>query len=719
MKNLFTMLLSVVIMSATPLKTSFAIENYTGELMQFTAGGHVIAFMSEGLYLTGSDHMLKVTFQNANITNPKADQSQSMENRTQPLEKVIYPELWNGISLAYESKGGSNVKSTYFVSPGSDAAQIGLNYNVPVEIDKNGKLVFEFETGKLTESAPVAWQIINGDRFAVDVTFCRHNEKTIGFNVSEYNRSYGLIIDPEWEWNTFLGSSSADNSRSIVVDGLGNVYVAGTGSKTWGSPVNDFTGWYEAYAAKLNSSGVLQWNTFMGGSSNDDYGTGIAVDDSGNVYVAGYSYATWGSPVNAHAGSDDAFAVKLNNNGVLQWNTFMGGSSSTDKGKSIVVDGSGNVYVAGDSRATWGTPVNAYAGGNFDAFAVKLNSDGELQWNTFMGSSGTDYGKGIAVDGSGDVYVTGMARYSWGSPVNAHAGIGGDAFVEKLNSSGIRQWNTFMGNSSYISDEGYGITVDGSGNVYVSGTSFTTWGSPVNAHAGSYDAFAVKLNSSGVRQWHTFMGSSLEDGGYGIAVDGSGDVYVAGDSKATWGSPGTAHTGDDFEDAFAAKLNSDGVRQWNTFMGSLLRDYGNSIAVDGNTNVYVTGTSNENSWGSPVRAHSGGWSDEAFVVKFANTTAVEDERDLVIPAACYLSQNFPNPFNSHTIIKYALPHASHVTLKIYNILGGEVKTIVNQFQTQGNYEIVFDATELSGGSYLYELNIGNKFVEFRKMTLIK
>jgi len=112
------------------------------------------------------------------------------------------------------------------------------------------------------------------------------------------------------------------------------------------------------------------------GSSNTDTGSAIAVDGSGNVYVAGTSNSTWGSPVNAHAGGNDAFAAKLGSSGSLQWNTFMG-SSSYDEGSAIALDLSGNVYVAGDSDATWGSPENAYAGGA-DAFAAKLDSDSDL-----------------------------------------------------------------------------------------------------------------------------------------------------------------------------------------------------------------------------------------------------------------------------------------------------------------------------------------------------
>ena len=154
--------------------------------------------------------MLKVTFQNANVTAPEAEPRQFMEGRTQPLEKVIYTGLWNGISLTCESENGNIAKSTYIVSPGSDAGQISLCYNVPVRLDKDGKLVFEFETGELSETAPVAWQIINSERFAVEVGFRLYGEKTIGFTLGKYNPAYRLIIDPSWEWNSFMGSSSSD-----------------------------------------------------------------------------------------------------------------------------------------------------------------------------------------------------------------------------------------------------------------------------------------------------------------------------------------------------------------------------------------------------------------------------------------------------------------------------------------------------------------------------
>jgi hypothetical protein len=276
------------------------------------------------------------------------------------------------------------------------------------------------------------------------------------------------------------------------VEDVGNVYVTGRSESTWGTPVNAHSGsGYDAFVARLDGSGNRIWNTFMG-SEDDDSGNWIAVDGVGNVYVTGYSYSTWGTPVTAHNGGYDAFVARLDGSGNRIWNTFMG-SEDSDSGNGLAVDGVGNVYVTGDSYLTWGTPVNAHNGSGYDVFVARLDSSGNRIWNTFMGSEDDDYGYGIAVENVGDVYVTGRSESTWGIPVNAHNG-GADAFVARFDSSGNRIWNTFMGSE----DDDYGneIAADGVGNVYVTGTSYAPWGTPVNAHNGGTDAFAAKLSAT-------------------------------------------------------------------------------------------------------------------------------------------------------------------------------------------------------------------------------
>jgi hypothetical protein len=535
----------------------------TDELLQFVAGGHVLGFREGDVTIASGDHALRIDFVGAQSISPEEEgtirNTALSQKDPRPLDRVIYRDLWPGVSLVYEKHRSGVVKSTYIVEPDGTCAgcaveQIRLRYNVPVDVDKSGNLIYSFETGQMKESCPVAWQEISGGRVPVDVSFYSLSEQEVGFNVGAYDQKFPLVIDPVLSWNTFMGGGGWEEGQAIAVDSNGNVYVAGQSPTTWGSPVNPYAGGIDAFVAKLNSSGVRLWNTFMGSSGNtfewedNDFGYGVAVDSSGNVYVTGYSYATWGSPINSHAGVADVFVGKLNSSGVRQWHTFLG-STENDNGLAIAVDLSGNIYVAGESYATWGTPVNSYAG-DWDAFAAKLNSSGVRQWHTFMGSTDTDNGRAIAVDLSGNVYVAGESDSIWGTPVNAFAG-DSDAFAAKLNSSGVRQWHTFMGGS--LDDYGRAIAIDGSGNVYVAGGSAATWGSPDNPWAGGYDAFAAKLNSIGVRQWNTFMGSISGDYGRAIARDGNGNIYVAGTGSATWGSPVNAYVGGG-ADVFAAKL---------------------------------------------------------------------------------------------------------------------------------------------------------------------
>jgi hypothetical protein len=574
-------------------------------LLQFTSSGHVLGFAADAVYVASGSHAYRVEFVGAASTAPVADSAPSDSSRAAPMSRVTYPNLWRGIALTYDAPDGAILRGTYRLEPFANPADIRLRYNAAAKVESDGTLALAYATGVMRESAPIAWQERNGARVPIAIAFQVFSERQVGFALGAYDPASPLLIDPTLTWNTFLGGGIGDDwGYAIAVDGSGNVYVAGESNATWGSPVRAHTPGSDAFAARLDSSGGLTWNTFLGGSGSEG-GLAIAVDGNGNVYVAGVSNATWGSPVRAYTAGADAFAARLDSSGGLTWNTFLGGSG-LDIGRAIAVDGSGNVYVAGESDAAWGSPVRAYTAGA-DAFAARLSSSGGLTWNTFLGESEYDRGYAIAVDRNGNVYVAGDSESTWGSPVRAYTS-GGDAFAARLDSSGGLTWNTFLGESGY--DYGYAIAVDGSGNVYVAGRSGATWGSPVRAYTSGGDAFAARLDSSGGLTWNTFLGGSGFDYGYAIAVDGSGNVYVAGVSKAAWGSPVRAYTAG--YDAFAARLDSSGGLAWNTFLGGNGWDEGTAIAVDGSGNVYVAGYSDA-AWGSPVRAYTAG--RDAFAVK--------------------------------------------------------------------------------------------------------
>jgi len=595
-------------------------QNLSGppELRQYTAGGHVLVFREDGVVIASGSHALRVEFVNAHAVTPVEEGTSSASAKDQGgapgLGKVTYRDLWDGVSIVYEKTQSAVVKSTYYIQPGGAKAsnpvdEIRLGYNVPVKADGSGNLVLSFATGEIQETRPVAWQEVAGKKVAVEAGYQLFDEREVGFKVGAYDPRYPLVIDPVLIWNTFLGATGTDRGSGIAVDTNGDIYVTGYSPATWGSPTRPYTGGDDAFVAKLDGNGVLQWNTFLGGTSADE-GNGIAVDTNGNVYVTGASHATWGSPLNPYSGSRNVFVAKLDSIGALQWNTFMYFQDPSEDSLAfgIAVNTNGDVCVTGRSTFTLSL-----------AFVALLDANGAGGGST-LGSNGS-YGEGIAVDTNGNFYLTGSSAATWGSPVRPHTAGNYDAFVAKLDTNRVLQWNTFLG--SYYVEYGNGIAVDTSGNIYVTGTGAGTWGSPVNPYAGSTNGFVAKLDNSGALIWNTFLGGPAGAGCQGIALDTSGNIYVTGPSSATWGSPVRPYTGG--TDAFSARLNGNGVLQWNTFLGGAGgSDAGLGLALDTARNVYVTGMG-DTTWGSPVRPYAGGY--DAFVAKLDNGIRVDFNKD--------------------------------------------------------------------------------------------
>jgi len=592
-----------------------------GNMLQFKAGGHVLGFQPNKAYLAGLDHALSIEFLGTPGVMPTAASTESASGnmiKAPAMSTVRYQNLWNGISLTYESTKDGITESTYHVAPGGDVSKIRLRYNVPVESQKDGSLKFKFDTGYLIESSPVAWQEIGGKHMPVVVAF-RVSGGEVGFSVGQYDRSYPLIIDPTYVWHTFYGSSGSGaigsaKGSSIAVDGSGNVYITGDSDKTWGEPLNTFTaGAPNVFVLKITSGGTFLWNTFYGsGSGTGDVGNGIAVD-SENVYVTGSSNATWGEPRASSTftnGASNAFVLKLNISGMYQWHTFHGKGS----GNGIAVDGSGNVYVTGYSLASWGSsPINSFTIGNQNVFVLKLGSEGTLAWNTFYGCGFMctgSAGNSIAFDGDANVYITGYSSGTWGSPIHAFTATSQNVFVLKLNrSTGAYQWHTFYGCGMCVTGS-VGNSIAAAGvNVYVTGYSSGTWGDdPKHEFTGEFNknVFVLKLDNEGTLVWNTFYGSGADGGhvvGNGIALDEYANVYVTGSSVATWGSPINPFSG--AKNVFVLKLDSDGTFVWNTFCPPSPADgYDRSgIAIGLDDFIYVAGNSVSN-WGLPINNFS-------------------------------------------------------------------------------------------------------------------
>ena len=346
----------------------------------------------------------------------------------------------------------------------------------------------------------------------------------------------------------------------------------------------------DAFAAKFNAAGTVVWAKNYGGSGAYAYGRGIAVDSAGNVYLGGYFQgANLTTPALAGASSATAFALKLDSSGTTTWAKSFGGGGANMTVDAIAVDSAGNVYLGGQFNTYSPTTTPALTKiGSSDAFALKLDATGATTWaKNFGGSGAYASGNGIAVDSAGNVYLGGnVDSANLTTPALTKKGIR-DAFALKLSSSGATTWAKNFGGSG-ANVYGRGIAVDSAGNVYLGGDGSGTLTTPALTMI-STDAFALKLDSSGTPTWaKNFGGSGATTYGYGIAVDSAGSVYLGGYFMASLTTPALTKIGG--YDAFALKLDATGATTWaKNYGGSGAYAYGYGIAVDSAGNVYLGG----------------------------------------------------------------------------------------------------------------------------------
>jgi hypothetical protein len=434
----------------------------------------------------------------------------------------------------------------------------------------------------------------------------------------------GVLLEPEYEWGQKLGGSSSDIGQSIAVDSSGNVYTTGRFGGTvdfdpgTGTSNLTATGTADIFISKLDSSGNFVWAKSMGTNdlSTGDTGLGIEVDSSGNIYTTGKFYNTVDfdpgpdtANLTATAGDADVFISKLNPDGTFAWAKQLG-DFGYDGGLDIAVDNSGNIYTTGYFLSNFnldpGVGSTVASAGSRDIFISKLNADGTFAWGHTLGGSGSDVSSSIAVDSSGNVYITGSfsdtVDFDPGtSTFNLTAAGAEDIFISKLNADGTFAWAKNLGGSG--TDIGQSIALDSSGNVYTTGrfggtVDFDPGTGTSNLTAtGTGDIFISKLDSTGNFVWAKSMGTNdLSDGdtGLGIEVDSSGNIYTTGIFYNTVDfDPGpdtanlTATAGD--ADVFISKLNPDGTFAWAKQLGDSNYDTGQDIAVDNSGNIYTTG----------------------------------------------------------------------------------------------------------------------------------
>jgi hypothetical protein len=479
--------------------------------------------------------------------------------------KVRYREVYSGIDSIYYGNG-RQLEYDFVVAPGADpnAIRLGFNGSEHVSIDASGDLLVQANGEQLRLHKPIVYQNVSGNRLDIPAEYVLVDGRNVSFDIGRYDTEEPLIIDPVVSYATYLGGGAADIADGIAVDSSGYMYLTGATSSlglskfptTPGAMFTQNQGMQDAFVTKINPNGTpLVYSTYLGGA-NDDYGAGIAVDSTGNVYLTGYTRSTNFPIPNAIdstlSGSQDAFIAKLNPGGsAFIYSTYLGGEVD-EAGTGLAIDTSQNVYVIGNTNSGAFPVVNAttqpaYAGGAHDVFVAKLNASGSsYEYATYLGGTGDDIGTAIEADESGNAYVTGTTDSFDFPRANArqptYGGGAHDVFVTKFNTDGQqRVFSTYHGGAS--DDVGFGIAVDGSGNVYVTGGTISTDFPTANAYQpsknpggdqGAYDAFVSKFSPDGSGfVYSTYLGGSIFEQGFGIAVDGSENAYVVGLTVST------------------------------------------------------------------------------------------------------------------------------------------------------------------------------------------
>lgn len=530
---------------------------------------------------------------------------------------------------------------------------------------------------------------------------------SIVFLILQFSNITHSQVIQDWVARYSEFSKPNDGASEIISDKFGNIFVTGSSIRIGTN--------YDYVTIKYSSSGNIEWiNRYNGPGNNDDISNAILLDSVGNVYVTGGSFGSgsgfdiatikyspsgeelWVSRyTNSGNHRDAAYAIaiddsnniyvtgesynlnrdyvtiKYNSEGIQQWIRFYNPGNYNDIANSIAVDDSSNIYVTGKSLKDTIT----FA----DYATIKYNSNGTQIWSARYNGpfNGDDFANSIGVDSLGNVYVSGSIEDQF------HYG---DYATIKYNNSGMQEWVRIYSGTSNFMDVSEAMKVDKLGNSYVTGYS-------TEASEG-YNITTIKYNSNGQRLWIEKYNNGLNDIGFSIDIDDNGNVYVTGESDGN----GTSN------DFATIKYDSSGNQQWcmrYDFSGQF-GDFASAINVDHSGNVYVSGSSDR----------------EYLTIKYSQLTQAGNQIS-EMPKEYFLSQNYPNPFNPSSNLEFGISILGFVTLRVYDVLGNEIVTLVNEKKNPGSYEVVFDGSAFASAIYFYSLYVDGKLINTKRMILLK
>src|ERR1700722_10100757 len=510
--------------------------------------------------------------------------------------KVVYREVYSGIDVTYYGNPGL-LESDFIVAPGADTSVIAWDVEgaAKLRVNEAGDLILETVNASMRLQKPVVYQMVAGERREVTGAY-RVDRNTVRFGVGDYDRSQTLIIDPTLSYSTYLGGSNGsagDVAFGVAVDTAGEAYVTGQASSTdfpTQSPFQDALGdgsTENAFVAKFSASGSsLIFSTYLGGSGTDQ-GAAVALDASANAYVAGTAGSTNFPLLNPlsgqgeHIGGDCAFVSSFSATGTLSFSTYLCGGVNDDALR-ITLDANKNAYVGGNTQSPnfpTVNPLQASLAGTLNTYVAKLapitpTGGSSLLYSTFFGGNGFDFLQGLALDSGNNIYVSGSttsSTFPTKNPIQA----------------------------------------------------------TLKAQNGGFNSFVAEINAAGnALVYSTYLGGSVSDANTGLAVDGSGNAYLVGDTRSPdFPVKNPLQALDPGGDAYVAKIAAGGATlDFSTYFGPANPEFdeffGGGIALDSAVppNIYITGATSSQVLPTrlPLQATSAGFGSAAFITEFKN-----------------------------------------------------------------------------------------------------
>lgn len=599
--------------------TTAGIAGFKKGLHSLPKPGGVVDMYRMDVELMGADVHAKAEAleQNAYYENYYLPQFGKDGAQAHSYSRIVYHDVYPHIDWILKIQDGQP-EYEFVVNPGGNPQDIRIKYSgaTALKINGNGSLTATTPMGTVTEHAPLSFQA-DGSKVASSFVL---KDDVLSFNIAAY--SGRLTIDPSLICATYYGGIGTDAFEAVTLnsnylyllgqaESAANIASIGAYQTTYGG------GMWDAMIVKMDTAMTTRiWGTYYGGSG-DEYAGALAADASGNIYIDGYTSSTsvMSSPgsfqVAYGGGTYDGFFAKFSSAGARVWGSYYGGSAS-DELYGIDVDANGKINMVGEMSSTGLSTAGAYQtilSGPSDVLLTQFDNSGARQWATYYGGTSDDGGYGLWHNSSNEIIVAGATTSTAsiataGTYQQTYGGGASDGMVVKFNSTGTtRSWGTYYGGSD--DDVLYSAACDASNNIYTTGYTVSTNGiaSPGAYQdtygGGQYDAFLAKLNNSGVRQWATYMGGNDIDIAYATATDAS-NVYMfgytySGVGLATAGSYQEFNSNPGVFECFLEKFDFNGNISWGTFYGGFGNDYAGATSramCTGSTgNVYICGSS--------------------------------------------------------------------------------------------------------------------------------